>query len=195
MLKVLKKRCDFLSVAKRGVFVKGRGCLIQVCLVKGRYPEDSVIPEEERKGTQAGPFPFFWGITASKKVGNSVLRNKAKRRLRAWVRESLENVLGQKLASLSALQAQVDSKNCISLSQRTFGFSTKSQDFRKSFWPSQKKGVALSEKNSSQKMFCSLAFVFIATKTTGSLEWAFLRNEIEKTLLTGLAQLTINADS
>lgn len=36
--------------------------------------------------------PFRYGITASRKVGGAVQRNRAKRRLRALIREVLPNV-------------------------------------------------------------------------------------------------------
>ncbi|HWL67352.1 MAG TPA: ribonuclease P protein component [Geminicoccus sp.] len=65
---VLKKRPDFLRVAK-GRRWHGSGMVVQYAA--------RVVPDE-RTGV---------GFTASRKVGGAVVRNRAKRRLRAVVRE------------------------------------------------------------------------------------------------------------
>ncbi|MDR1476077.1 MAG: ribonuclease P protein component [Holosporales bacterium] len=65
---VLKRRSQFLEVGKFGSRAK-TSALVSICL-KG--PESSVS---------------MVGYTASAKVGGAVVRNKAKRRLRALVRE------------------------------------------------------------------------------------------------------------
>ena len=68
-MKILRKRSDFLFVAK-GAFLMTRGFLVQA-----RKREDS----EETSFMRVG-------FTCSKKVGNAVARNRAKRRLREVAR-------------------------------------------------------------------------------------------------------------
>lgn len=65
--KVIKKRYVFLDIANHGNSAKAKG-IVAVCL-KMSIP-DSLV-----------------GYTASKRVGNAVKRNFAKRRMRALVRE------------------------------------------------------------------------------------------------------------
>jgi len=63
---VLKKRRDFVAAARRGCKA------VQPCLVlqaRGRVPDSAAPPRV--------------GYTASKRVGGAVVRNRAKRRLRA----------------------------------------------------------------------------------------------------------------
>lgn len=67
VLNMLRKRRSFLAVASE------RKQAAEAFLLQGRRREES--PE-------GGP---RWGFTASKKTGNAVVRNRAKRRLRALV--------------------------------------------------------------------------------------------------------------
>lgn len=73
-VKILKKRSDFLSAAK-GTFFRTRGFLLQAI---------------EREGGEKTPFARV-GFTCSKKVGNAVARNRAKRRLREVARLLLKD--------------------------------------------------------------------------------------------------------
>lgn len=66
----LKRRAEFLAVARSGRKWSGRGVLVQALR---RRPEDDAPPRV--------------GFTASRKVGGAVVRNRAKRRLRALARE------------------------------------------------------------------------------------------------------------
>lgn len=66
--KVIKKRAGFLEISKSGSCARSRG-VVSLCLKKGNDSTASV------------------GYTASRKVGNAVMRNFAKRRLRSLVRE------------------------------------------------------------------------------------------------------------
>jgi len=79
MLETLTNRRDFLAAARAGKAVT-TGMIVQ--------------RRERRAGETDGP-GIRVGYTASKKVGNAVLRNRAKRRLRAVARE----VLGAREAS------------------------------------------------------------------------------------------------
>lgn len=74
----MRKRSDFLR-AQKGIRRSAKGLLIEVCLT----PDNRVVPGCCRVG-----------FTASRKVGNAVARNRAKRRLRAAAAEILSD-LGQ----------------------------------------------------------------------------------------------------
>lgn len=69
----LTRRPQFLRVADRGRRHAAPGLVLQACAVD----EGEIRP------------PVRLGLTASKKVGNAVLRNRARRRLRALAREVL----------------------------------------------------------------------------------------------------------
>ncbi len=69
----LKKRSEFLQAAASGVVAKSQTVIVQCLPVK---KED-------------GAAEVRVGFTASKRVGNAVCRNRAKRRLRAWVDQHL----------------------------------------------------------------------------------------------------------
>jgi len=76
--KRLKKRADFLRLAARGKKIAKGGLVIQA-LREGAEPEPRV------------------GFTATKKLGNAVIRNRAKRRLREAARLGLA---GRELAGV-----------------------------------------------------------------------------------------------
>ncbi len=72
-LETLRKRRDFLAAARAG-----------------RQVTAGFILQARRRGPHEPPAPLIRvGFTASKKVGNAVARNRAKRRLRALAREIL----------------------------------------------------------------------------------------------------------
>ena len=78
----LKKRPDFLRVAAaRGKSVTP-GLILQARRRPGPVPRASGLPDEP------GP-EIRVGFTVSRKVGNAVQRNRARRRLRALVRDIL----------------------------------------------------------------------------------------------------------
>lgn len=70
----LKKRADYLRVAAARNITRTQTAIVQCCLTRN---EDK-------------PTDVRVGFTASKRVGNAVYRNRAKRRLRAWVDQYLQ---------------------------------------------------------------------------------------------------------
>jgi ribonuclease P protein component len=72
-LSVLRKRAEFLAVAAHGKKWVTQSFIIQLAPL----PKDS------------DPAAIRYGLTASGKVGNAVLRNRCRRRLRALVHEIL----------------------------------------------------------------------------------------------------------
>jgi ribonuclease P protein component len=81
-IKTMKKRADFLMASRLGVPVRTRSVVV---LFVGA---ESV--EKKRTGmrkVETQTVETYVGYTASKKCGCAVLRNRAKRRLRALVRE------------------------------------------------------------------------------------------------------------
>lgn len=74
----LKQRSEFLAVAASGKKWVTPGVIVQV----GATPIASNNRDELQRACR-------YGITASKRVGNAVQRNRAKRRLRALAREVL----------------------------------------------------------------------------------------------------------
>jgi ribonuclease P protein component len=77
-MNTLKKRVDFVRIAKEGEKWVSPGLIIQA---KRRPLLLSDVKETAR-----------FGFTASKKVGNAIARNKAKRRLRVLVRQVQDEV-------------------------------------------------------------------------------------------------------
>ncbi len=74
-LHTLKKRADFLR-ARNGRYFAANGLVLQSSKIGGR---------ELLEGEHVDPGPRF-GFTATKKLGNAVVRNRIKRRLREVVR-------------------------------------------------------------------------------------------------------------
>ncbi|CAO5679157.1 MAG: Ribonuclease P protein component [Holosporales bacterium] len=71
----LKKRAEFLNVQQKGQKIKKPA--FTFCFVEQAFPVSRV------------------GLTASKKVGNAVIRNRAKRRLRSLIFENMQEFLAQ----------------------------------------------------------------------------------------------------
>ncbi len=71
----LKKRREFLQVAASKIVAKSQTVIVQCLPIKGKVD---------------GAAEVRVGFTASRRVGNAVCRNKAKRRLRAWVDQNLK---------------------------------------------------------------------------------------------------------
>jgi ribonuclease P protein component len=84
-LTILARRADFLRVAGRGTKWATAGLVLQAC---PRSAEGASGPGESGATVSATP-TIRVGFTASKKVGGAVVRNRARRRLRALAREVL----------------------------------------------------------------------------------------------------------
>lgn len=81
-LRHLRKRPEFLRVARTGLKSVTPGLVLQA----GPRP---AAPEEIQDAQQAREPVIGYGLTASRKVGNAVTRNRARRRLRALAEEIL----------------------------------------------------------------------------------------------------------
>ena len=77
----LKASPDFQRISRQGRKWVGPGFIMLVFAPAAALAE-STTPES----TPAAPLPFRCGFTVSRKVGNAVVRNRAKRRLREMVR-------------------------------------------------------------------------------------------------------------
>ena len=73
-LHILKRRPDFLAVAASGAY----------CAVPGL-----VLQARRRDDSESAPAHIGVGFTATRKVGGAVIRNRAKRRLRALAAQML----------------------------------------------------------------------------------------------------------
>ena len=74
-LETLRKRADFLAIAASGKKWVALGFILQI-------------------GNPRDPAPTIrYGLTASRKIGNAVIRNRARRRLRALAAELLPHAL------------------------------------------------------------------------------------------------------
>jgi len=76
----LKRRADFLRLARKGRRTAAKGLVLQAAPL-------SVDPAQPDRSGDATTIRI--GFTASKKVGNAVRRNRAKRRLRALATDYL----------------------------------------------------------------------------------------------------------
>ena len=84
-LQRLSKRPEFLAVARSGRRWATPGLVLQ--MRRREAVARQAEPEDQAEETEAGAIRV--GFTASKKVGNAVCRNRAKRRLRALASEIL----------------------------------------------------------------------------------------------------------
>ena len=82
----LARRADFLRIAGQGTKWATAGLILQAC--PQRVREDAPGPARSGASVSA-PQSIRVGFTASKKVGGAVVRNRARRRLRALAREVL----------------------------------------------------------------------------------------------------------
>lgn len=152
MLAKLKKRADFLALQNGGSYVRSKSVAVQACCVEA--------PDFIAADMEAVPFLVFVGFTTSRKVGNAVQRNRARRRLRAWAGQNLSGLICD--TDLS----QVNTRP-IPLSKTTW----------RAFCMQQKRTAkALGPKTRV------LAFVFIANKLTPKALWAELDKELRETV-------------
>lgn len=80
-LQTLKKRADFLR-ARNGRYFAAPGLVLQIGKKPAKSPDVSALTVKDGQTT-----PARFGFTATKKLGNAVIRNRIKRRLREVVRE------------------------------------------------------------------------------------------------------------
>jgi ribonuclease P protein component len=86
-LTTLKKRSDFVRIARQGKKWVSASLIVQALQRPINHFEEAVC--------DANSLPLIRvGFTASKKVGNAVARNRAKRRLRALVKECINKAPG-----------------------------------------------------------------------------------------------------
>ncbi len=83
---ILARRADFLRVAGQGSKWATAGLILQAC--PDRAGRDAAGREPSGASVSGAP-TIRVGFTASKKVGGAVVRNRARRRLRALAREVL----------------------------------------------------------------------------------------------------------
>jgi ribonuclease P protein component len=81
-IKTLKSRKDFIRVFKEGISQPVSSFILQ------KAKSDFNILNEDKELNNL----VRVGFTASKKIGNAILRNRAKRRLRALVREMMPDL-------------------------------------------------------------------------------------------------------
>jgi len=86
-LTTLARRADFLRIAGRGTKWATAGLILQAC---PRSTEGATRLGQSGANVSATP-TIRVGFTASKKVGGAVVRNRARRRLRALAREVIAN--------------------------------------------------------------------------------------------------------
>lgn len=80
-LRRLRRRPEFLRVQRKGRRWIAPGLVLQVCAVRNAQMDGKVDGQVD--GPVGGQAEIGIGLTASKKVGNAVERNRARRRLRA----------------------------------------------------------------------------------------------------------------
>ena len=85
-LRRLQRRPEFLRVRHKGRRSVAPGLVLQACPVRDAPADGSA------GGPTGGPADIGIGLTASKKVGNAVERNRARRRLRALAAGDLKRL-------------------------------------------------------------------------------------------------------
>jgi ribonuclease P protein component len=208
---ILRKRSDFLAIAKYGFFVRGHSVLMQICRVRfnGLLTKSSESEPRNKmpalcslenattiapNGQHASQPQIFYGITASKKVGNAVCRNRAKRRLRALVRSELASILQKELAGIlqkesGGLRAgcwQATTQQNPRLERGTGNYAFLSTKTANNTLPA---GVELGEKNAERCIGTGFAFVFIASKNTPVAKWQDLKSEFCREIRDGISKV------
>ena len=90
-LATLARRADFLRIAGQGSKWATAGLILQACPRSAKHHRaEHGAAGPGQSGANVTPAPLIRvGFTASKKVGGAVVRNRARRRLRALAREVL----------------------------------------------------------------------------------------------------------
>ncbi|WP_422734521.1 ribonuclease P protein component [Micromonospora sp. WMMD558] len=102
----LRRSTDF-AAAVRGGRRAGRGALV-VHLSLPVAPTAAISPEPARTGAEEIPAPARAGFVVSKAVGNAVVRNRVRRRLRHLVRERLAELPAGSTLVVRATPAAAD---------------------------------------------------------------------------------------
>lgn len=88
----LKRRSDFVAVRDCGVYLRFRSINVQLALASFSHEEHGCVSLAPEGWKDLSSVPVFVGITTSRKVGNAVLRNYARRRIRTWVQARLTEI-------------------------------------------------------------------------------------------------------
>jgi ribonuclease P protein component len=75
---------DFRRILRRGRRVAHRDIVVISMPIDGKHCKFNKLRDSDRYGSRLG-------VTASRKVGGAVVRNRFKRRIRAWFRERRSN--------------------------------------------------------------------------------------------------------
>ncbi|MGN9775078.1 ribonuclease P protein component [Micromonospora sp. H33] len=102
----LRRSTDF-AAAVRGGRRAGRGAVV-VHLSLPATPTTAPSPEPARAGAEETPVPARAGFVVSKAVGNAVVRNRVRRRLRHLVRERLAELPAGSTLVVRALPAAAE---------------------------------------------------------------------------------------
>jgi ribonuclease P protein component len=173
---LLKRRSDFLAVRDHGAFLKCRSFSLQIASVsfdearcRDHTNSTKIIHDE------LGPFiapaqgsVILVGYTASRKIGGAVVRNRAKRRLRALVAVELRD--GALFDSVVVPCTTAHSSRC----------GSSSNPLNQLVYPLQFSKRTQHSMTQLGVRFPSVTIVLIATRRTVDAPWRALREDFNK---------------
>ena len=107
-LETLARRADFLRVAGQGTKWATAGLILQAC----PRPAPGAAAGPDQPGANVSERPTIGvGFTASKKVGGAVVRNRARRRLRALAREVIASEAASGFAYVLIARAETATRD------------------------------------------------------------------------------------